>query len=278
MRTRTTTTLAGSGRMPRGLGPANTRRFAALMGVAVLPLPLVAGTASAAPVERPKQQGLEGSISWTVWTTERELEFPQFGFSSESTVEENFSLRVDSVRDPSMTRRYGFKPSRAPFSYTYTATSVARDHYFGQVICETTAQDNASAGNIVPYHLQIFGQYKPNDDVLVIDRRTKGISFSALATARGETSTVQKGFGVNGCQAGSSTNSFAMVGSTTTSQYERDWLCVPDGLKLSAWQAPLLGKWNNKKKRFDFKCTKTFSDSMGKTMKIAVNGSLKYRR
>ncbi len=278
MRTRATTALAGSGRMLRALGPANTRRFAALMGVAVLPLSLVAGTAYAAPVAKPKQQGLEGTISWTVWTTEREQEVPQFGTTYESTIEENFSLRVDAVRDPSMIRRYGFKPSRAPFSYTYDATSVARDHYFGQVICEATTNDNASVGEMAPYHLQIFGQYKPNDDVLVIDRRTKGISFSAFTTARGETSTVQKGFGVNGCQPGSRTDSFQMLGSTSSYQSQRDWLCVPDGLKLSAWQSPLLGKWNNKKKRFDFKCTKTFSDSMGKTMKIAVNGSLKYRR
>ena len=261
------------------LGSANTVRFAALMGVALLPLSLVAGTASAAPVKKPKAQSVEGTISWTVWTTYRNDVDPQFGLSDEKTTEEDFSLTVDAVRDPSFTRTYVFKPSRAPFSYTYAATTVSRDRYFGQVICETTTQENASVGDIARYGLKIFGRYNPNRDVLVIDRRTRGISLSAFATASGTATTVQTGFGVNGCQAGSWTGSFAQGGGTSSSN---NWRCLPDGLKLLAWQDPLLGKWNNRKKRFDFKCTRTFSETASTsettTKKIRINGSLKYRR
>jgi hypothetical protein len=258
-------------------GSRNTLRIGALLGAILLPLPLAAGTVSAAPLKKAKQQSVEGTIRWTVWTTYRDEGDPQSGSSTDETTEENFSLKVDAVRDPSFTRTYVFKRSKAPFSYTYASTRVTRDRSFGQVTCETTTQANASGGESVDVTPKIFGRYNPNRDVLVIDRRTKGISLYAFGSASGTSTTVQKGFGLSPCQEGSWTDPIEQGGGTTLNN--ANWRCLPNGLKkVSRGENPLFGTWNKKKKRFDFRCTRTFSDTGGTTQKITINGSLKYRR
>lgn len=254
-----------------------TLRIGALLCASVLPVSLAVGTASAAPAKKPGKQSVEGTIRWTIWTTYRDEWDPQSGPSTEKTTEENFSLTVDAVRNPAFTRTYVFKRSRAPFSYTYASTTVTRDRSFGQVTCELTTQANASAETETSVSPKIFGRYDPNRDVLVIDRRTKGISLPAFGLARGTSTTVQKGFGLSPCQEGSWSNPITQNGGTSLNN--ANWRCLPDGLKkVNSGENPLFGRWNNKKKRFDFTCTKTLSDNGGFTQKIAVSGSLKYRR
>ena len=258
--------------------PRRCLRLGAALAATAISLSLAAGTATAvAPVKKPKKQSVEGKISWTIWTTYHEEGDPMSGTWRDESREENYTLQVNAVRDPKFTRTYKFKRSKAPYTYTNTASRVSKERSMGQFTCESTTTESASGTGSVDISPDVFGKYNPNRDVLVIDRRTKGISLPATMHARGESTTTQKGFGTNPCGDSTWTDPVAETGGTFL--MNANWKCLPNGLKsVAQGQKPLFGKWNNKKKRFDFQCTQTFEDGAGMTQKISVTGSLKYRR
>ena len=255
--------------------PRSAVTFAALLGAGLLPLTLAA-PASAVPMKGGKQT-VEGKLTWTIVTTVKDEGDPSdlSRVTHNDTTEENHTLTVKAVRDPMFTRTYVFKRSKAPYSYTYTSNRLTRDHTFGQVSCETTTVANASGSGKTDLSPSLIGKYNGNKDVLVIDKRTKGISVRATLPGTGTSTSTYQDFGSGSC-GGTFNDPFDQVGSTTLND-TRD-VCLPRGLKkpASGYQ-PLYGKWNNKKKNFTFDCTQTFVHE-DTTTRITVAGTLKYKR
>ncbi|MFN8184936.1 MAG: hypothetical protein U0R23_10985 [Candidatus Nanopelagicales bacterium] len=256
--------------MPR---PAMT--LAALIGVSLLPLTL-APPAGAVPMKGGKQT-VTGKLTWTIVTTVQDEGDPSdlSRVTHNDTTEENHTLTVKAVRDPKFTRTYVFKMGKAPYSYTYTSNRLSRDYTFGQVSCESTTVANASGSGKTDLVPSIFGKYNGNKDVLVIDKRTKGISVRATLPGQGTSTSTYQDFGSGAC-GGTFTDPLDQVGSTTLNDSRN--VCLPAGLKRppSGYQ-PLYGKWNNKKKSFAFDCKQTFVDGYT-TTRLTVSGTLKYKR
>jgi hypothetical protein len=248
-------------------------RTTALLAATGLSLTVV-GAAHAAP----KKQTLEGKLTWTIVTTTADLGDPAnpSNFTQDETTTQEHSLQIQAVRDPRYTRTYVFKPVKAPYSYTYTSTRVSKDFTFSQLSCQTTTTTNASGTGTTAVNPSVFGKYNGRRDVLVLDKRTKGISVGAVLPGAGTSTTVITGFGTSPCQEGSYTDPIDETGSTSLNDSRN--ICLPSGLKNpGSSYRPLLGTFNVKKKRFDFACSQTFND--GVTMQsIRVAGSLKYAR
>lgn len=246
-----------------------------LMGLSVA----LAPAATAAPAKAGKQS-VEGKVSWTVVTTYKDDGDPSnpSNVTQDETTEETHSLQIKAMRDPQFTRTYVFKQGKASYSYAYQTTRVTKDYGFSQLRCETTTRANASGSGKTDMSPSVFGKYNPNKDVLVIDKRTKGISVGASLPGSGTSTTEQKGFGLSPCQEGSWTDPIDEDGGTGLNNAND--VCLPKGLKRPGSSLrPLFGKWNNAKKRFDFKCSETFVDSTGmQTTRITISGSLKYKR
>ena len=248
-------------------------RTTALLGVTALSLSF-AGAAQAAP----KKQTLEGKLTWTIVTTKADPGDPSnpSNFTQDETTQEEHTLQIKAVRDPKYTRTYVFKTVKAPYSYSYTSTRVSKDFSFSQLSCETTTTANASGTGSVDVNPTVFGKYNGTKDVLVLDKRTKGVSVGAVLPGAGTSTTVFKGFGTSPCQEGSYTDPIDETGSTSLNDSRN--VCLPSGLKNpgSSYQ-PLFGKFNVKKKRFDFACSKTFTDGF-ETTSVTISGALKYKR
>jgi hypothetical protein len=248
------------------------------LGIAVVSSTLVAGPASAALPAKAGKQTVEGKLSWTVVRTYKDDGDPANPSreTREENVEENHTLQVKALRDPGFTRTYVFEPKKTEYTYSYTMTSLSREYTFGQLGCERTTEATSAGSGKTGITPSVFGKYNPDKDVLVIDKRTKGISVGAGLPGTGTTTTVQRGVGLSPCQDGQWTDPLDQSGSTSLNDSRQ--VCLPSGLKRppSSYR-PLFGKWNNKKKRFDFACTDTFT-STNETTKITVSGSLKYKR
>lgn len=248
-------------------------RITALLGAAALSVTF-AGAAQAAP----KKQTVEGKLTWTIVTTKADPGDPSnpSNFTQDETTQEEHSLQIKAVRDPNYTRTYVFKAVKAPYSYSYTSTRVSKDFSFSQVSCETTTTANASGTGSADINPSVFGNYNGRKDVLVLDKRTKGISVGAVLPGTGTSTTVFKGFGTSPCQEGSYTDPIDETGSTSLDDSRN--VCLPSGLKNpGSSYRPLLGKFNVKKKSFDFACSQTFTDGVN-TQRITVSGSLKYKK
>lgn len=248
------------------------------LGIAAVSSMLVAGPASATLPAKAGKQTVEGKLSWTVVRTykdEGDATNPSRETREES-VQENHTLQVKAQRDPRFTRTYVFKRKKAAYTYDYTMTSLSRDYTFGQLGCETTTEANSAGSGMTDATPSVFGKYNPDKDVLVIDKRTKGISVGAGLPGTGTTTTVQRGVGLSPCQDGQWTDPLDQSGSTSLNDSRN--VCLPRGLKKPATSyRPLFGKWNNNKKRFDFACTATFTSTY-ETTRITISGSLKYKR
>ncbi len=248
-------------------------RTGAVIGAAVLTVTM-AGAAQAAP----KKQTVEGKLTWTIVTTKNDPGDPTnpSNFTQEETTQEEHSLQIKAVRDPKFTRTYVFKTVKAPYSYTYTSTRVSKEFSFSQLSCETTTTANASGTGTADVNPSVFGTYNGRKDVLVLDKRTKGISVGAVLQATGTSTQTSRGFGLSPCQEGSFTDPIDQTGSTSLVDSRN--VCLPSGLKNpGSSYRPLLGKFNVKKKRFDFACSQTFTDGTD-SQRITVSGSLKYKR
>lgn len=248
-------------------------RATALLGATTLCLTVVT-TAQAAP----KKQTLEGKLTWTIVTTHADPGDPSnpSNFTQDETTQEEHSLQIKAVRDPQFTRTYVFKPGKAPYSYTYTGTRVSKDYSFSQLSCETTTTANATGTGTTDVTPSVFGKYNGRKDVLVLDKRTKGISIGAVLPGAGTSTTTTRGFGTSPCQEGSYTDPIDQTGMTSLNDSRN--VCLPSGLKNpGSSYRPLLGKFNVKKKRFDFACSQTFTDGET-TSRITISGSLKYKR
>lgn len=250
----------------------------ALVGISLLVVSVaLAPTASAVPAKKGKQS-VEGKLTWSIVTTNTDGGDPSnpSNITRDETTQEDHSLQIKAVRDPKFTRTYVFKRGKADYSYTYQTTRVTRDYTFSQLGCETTTRGNANGTGEVDMSPSVFGKYKPNKDVLVIDKRTKGISVQATLPGTGTSTTEQKGFGLSPCEDGRWNDPLDEVGSTTLNDTRN--VCLPSGLKRpSSSLSPLFGKWNNAKKRFDFACSASFTDGT-ETTRVTVSGSLKYKR
>lgn len=258
----------------------STRPVLAAVSLLALSVAL-APAATAAPAKAGKgKQTVEGKISWTIVTTYKDDGDPNdlSRMTQDETTEEIHSVQVKAVRDPKYTRTYVFKRGKAAYSYSYQMNRVSQDYTFGQVVCQTTTRANASGTGKVDLSPSVFGKYNPNKNILVIDKRTKGISVGASLPGTGTSTTEQRGFGLSPCGDGSWSDPIDEVGSTGLKNSNN--VCVPKGMKKpSTSYRPLYGKWNNGKKRFDFACSATFTDSTGKeNQRITVSGSLKYKR
>lgn len=248
-------------------------RTTALLGVTAISVTL-ASTAQAAP----KKQTVEGKLTWTVVTTKADPGDPSSpsNFTQDETTREEHSLQIKAVRDPKFTRTYVFKTVKAPYSYTSTSTRVSKDYSFSQLSCETTTTANASGSGTTDVKPSVFGTYNGRKDVLVLDKRTKGISVEAGLPGSGTTTTTTKGFGLSPCQEGSFTDPIKVAGRTSLNDSRN--VCLPSGLKNpGSSYRPLLGKFNVKKKRFDFACSQTFTQGF-ETTSITISGALKYKR
>ena len=255
--------------------PRPALTLAALLGASLLPVTLAA-PASAVPMKGGKQT-VEGTLTWTIVTTYKDDGDPAdlSRVTRDETTEENHTLKVKAVRDPRFTRTYVFKLGKAPYSYTYSTSQVSRDHTFGQVSCESTTVANASGSGKTDLAPSIFGKYNGNKDVLVIDKRTKGISVRAMLPGQGTSTSTYQDFGSGSC-GGTFTDPIDQAGSTTLND-SRD-VCLPGGMKRPpSSYSPLYGKWNNKKKNFLFTCKQTFVDGFT-TTRLTVAGTLKYKR
>lgn len=248
-------------------------RVVAVAATAVILIPATAGTALA----KSGKQTVSGTVKWSFITTTADTSDPSDPFreSSSSTTMEEHTLQIDGVRDPRFTRTYVFKPGKAKYTYSQTQTRVTRAFDSGQLSCDTTTQLNATGAGPTDASLNIFGTYKPNRDVLVIDKRTKGISVQAVLPATGTETTTIQGSGLSPCQSGTFSDPVEVTGSTRPNDARS--YCIPGGLKPSSSLTPLFGKWNNSKKRFDFACSRTYTVS-NETVVIRVAGSLKYKR
>lgn len=238
---------------------------------------LLCSLASAAEAAS-KEQALEGQLTWTIVTTEADPGDPSdpSNYTQDETTQEEHSLQITAVRDPRYTRTYVFKTAKAPYSYSYTSTQVSKDFGFSQLSCETTTTTNASGAGSVDVNPTVFGKYNGRQDVLVLDKRTKGISIGAVLPATGTSTTVIKGFGTSPCQDGSYSDPVDKTGSTTLIDSRN--ICLPKALaNPGSSYRPLFGKFNAKKKRFDFACSQTFTDGVT-TQSVRVAGSLKYKR
>ena len=257
----------------------STRPVLAAVSLLALSVAL-APAATAAPAKAGKgKQTVEGKISWTIVTTYKDDGDPSdpSNLTQDETTEEIHSVQVKAVRDPKFTRTYVFKRGKAAYSYSYQTTRITKESTFGQVSCETTTTANASGTGKTDVAPSIFGKYNPKKDVLIIDRRTKGISVGAGVRGTGTSTTEQRGFGLSPCQDGSWSDPIEETGGTGLRNSNN--MCLPKGLKKPSGRLPLFGKWNNGKKRFDFACSATFTDSTGnETQRITVSGSLKYKR
>ena len=259
-------------------GDLRVLRTGGVLAVTAVSLSLVTGAASAAPAKAGKgKQTVSGSISWTVTTTKVDDSDPTDLSRTAQTItkQEEHRLQVNAVRDPKYTRTYVFKRGQAGYNYTYSETRVTTDYSFGQVSCTTTTKADASGTGKTDVTPTIFGKYKPNKDVLVIDKRTKGISVGAVLPAKGSSTTTIVGAGTSPCQEGSYTDPVDDQGSTSLNDSRN--VCLPGGVKPYSSLRPLFGKWNNSKKRFDFACSQTFTDGP-ETTSIRISGSLKYKR
>lgn len=248
-------------------------RTAALLGATVLSLSL-ATTAQAAP----KKQTLEGKLTWTVVITRADPGDPSnpSNFTQDETTQEEHSLQIKAVRDPKFTRTYVFKRLKTPYSYSYSTTRVSKDYTFSQVDCETTTTATANGSGTTDVTPTVFGKYDGRKDVLVLDKRTKGVSIWAVLPGTGTSTTTTKGFGNSPCQEVNYTDPIDENGSTSLNDSRN--VCLPSGLKApSSSLQPLYGKFNVQKKRFDFACSKSFTDGF-ETTRITISGSLKYKR
>jgi hypothetical protein len=250
-------------------------RSIGVVGAAAVCLSLAAGPASA----KGGKQTVEGKLTWSVTTTTVDPGDPTqpSRTTQNETVQEEFSLRLKAVRDPRFTRTYVFKRSKAAYTYSSSGTRVTDDFSFNQLNCKTTTTTSLAGSGTTDISASIFGKYKPNRDVLVIDKRTKGISVQALLPGSGTSTTTFEGFGTSPCENGSYTDPEQWNGSTSLN--DSRWICAPSGLsRIPSGQRPLYGAWNQKKKRFDFACSKQFVDGNGTTQRLTVAGSLAYKR
>lgn len=261
----------------------NRARTAALTAVIVLPMALAAHPASAVTAAKggKGKQTVVGTLKWTIVTTIHDPGDPSdLGRTTEdSTVTEEHTLMVKAVRDPGFTRTYVFKQGKASYQYSYSAHRETSAYDFGAVNCQSATDGTATGSGKATIAPNLLGKYNPNKDVLVIDKRTKGISIHAVLKGTGTETTAQHGFGTNPCGDGQWTDPLSLSGSTTLNDSRN--VCLPKGLKRSQTQSasPLFGKWNQKTKKFAFDCSKQFSDEPNHTTtKITVTGSLKYRR
>lgn len=249
------------------------RLIAAGAALSVLTLPLAAMSAQA------KNQTVEGKLTWSVSTTYSDPGDPTFPNyeTREETTQEEHTLQIKAVRDPGFTRTYVFKRLQAPYTYTFSSTRVTREYSFSQLDCETTTTANLSGSGQTDAATKIFGKYNGLKNVLVIDKRTKGISVEAGLPATGTMTTISNGFGLSPCSSGSYTDPVEERGSTSLNDSRN--FCLPQGLKNPGSSVrPLYGKFDAKKKRFNFACTKTFDDGRGTVQTLNISGSLKYKK
>lgn len=253
-------------------------RVGAVLAVTALSVSLTAGAAGAITPAKKGKQTVSGSISWSITTTKVDDSDPADPSRSVQTwtKQEEHRLQINATRDPKFTRTYVFKRGKADYNYSYSETRVTKDYTFGEQDCETTTTSTASGTGKTDMSPSIFGKYNPNKDVLVIDKRTKGISVGAVLPATGSSTTVIRGIGIAPCQEGSYTDPIEETGSTSLNDSRN--VCLPAGLASpGSSYRPLFGKWNNGKKRFDFACSKSFT-SNAETTSIRISGSLKYKK
>lgn len=228
------------------------------------------------PAKRGKQT-VSGTITWSVAINRVDDSDPSDPSrkAMADTTQEQHRLRIALVRDPKFTRTYVFKRAKAEYNYTFDQTRVTDDFTMGQHSCTTTTVENAGGSGTTDLTASIFGKYHPDKDVLVIDKRTKGISIGAILEATGSSTTTMTGFGSSPCQEGTFTDPVTTNGSTGLNDANN--MCLPDKLKAPRGYRPLFGKWNKSKKRFDFACSDSFTDGP-ETTAIRVSGSLKYKK
>ena len=257
-------------------GVSRALRAAGVVAATALSVSLAAGSASALPTKGGKQS-VSGTITWSVTITKVDDSDPaDLSRRPETfTTQQQHKLVVNAVRDPKFTRTYVFKRGKADYNYTLSQTRVTEDYTMGVLGCRSTTTENASGSGKVDLNPNLFGKYNSNKDVLVIDRRTKGISVGAVLPATGTATTKLEGFGNSPCEPGSYTDPVEETGSTSLNDSRN--VCLPSGLKSTNGNRPLFGKWNNGKKRFDFACSKSFTNGP-ETTSIRVSGSLKYRK
>lgn len=249
------------------------------VSVVVLTGALLLASAGSAMAAKGGKQSLEGRLAWSIETTVSDPGDPSSpsNFTQEETTREEHSLQITAIRDRGFTRTYVFKTVKAPYSYTSTGTRITRDFSSSQLSCQITTTTDASGSGTVDVNPSLIGKYNGRKDVLVIDKRTKAISVGATLPATATITTTEQGFGISPCTGGTDTYTEDVRGSTSLSDSRN--VCLPQGLSTpNSSYRPLFGKWNQKKKRFDFRCTATFDAGNFTTQKITVSGSLKYKR
>ncbi len=252
-------------------------RAGAVLAATALSVSLTAGAAGAIVPAKKGKQTVSGSISWSITITKVDDSDPSdlSRTVETSTTQQEHRLQVNAVRDPKYTRTYVFKRGKADYNYSYSETRVTKNYTMGAQTCETTTE-NANGTGKTDMNPSIFGKYNPNKDVLVIDKRTKGISVGAVLPATGTSTTVFRGMGTSPCEDGSYTDPAEETGSTSLNNSNN--ICLPSGMKTpSSSLRPLFGKWNNAKKRFDFNCSNSFTNGPT-TTSIKISGSLKYKK
>jgi len=245
--------------------------------VVALTTSLTAAPAAAlAPAKKSKGQSLKGTISWATTTTYRDPGNPMSGTAIDETTTEDSRVKVLLKRDPTNAWAYTLKRAKARYDFSMTSRKVSQDRTFGEVMCTDTTEESADGSGRTNVDGHVFGRFNPSKKLKVLDRRTKGISLPLITTGSGTSATTQVGSGTSPCTDGQWSDPIEARHSTTLQ--DSRWICRPKGLKgVPASELPLLGRWNNKKKRFDFDCSATFSDGYYTTQRLTVSGSLKSR-
>lgn len=253
------------------------RAFPVTTALVVL-LAMGAGTASAlAPAKRSPKQTVKGNLTWTITRTLDDPGDPSMpnNRTENETILERGTLQIDVQRDRKFTRTYQFKRDKAPYTYAYESTREVKEWSFFEQSCLITSQGNSAGSGSTDASVSLIGKWNGNKDISRIDKRTKGISVYAQLPSSGAATRTYKGSGLSPCDDFTETDPLADAGSTVPNDSRT--ACIPQGMaKPNPSYQPLFGKWNNAKKRFDFRCTRTSNDGEY-TQTISVTGSLKYK-
>jgi hypothetical protein len=163
--------------------------------------------------------------------------------------------------------------------YTMTSTALERSAD-GTVNCTTTHSATATAGGKLPKRPTsttppaLFSDITPGTSAL--NAKTRQIVLTPILGYKGDDTTTYVGSGISPCEGGSFTD--PITGTFTPANDSRQ-VCYPAGTsaKGSAQANGLVGAWNNKKKTFNFNCTKTYDDGNGGKVTTTISGTLKLK-